>query len=66
MKLIYNLGIFLYSAITILVSPVNHKARLLVRGRRKSFKILKEKVRTEEKYIWIHCASLGEFEQGDR
>ncbi len=64
MILIYNLGILLYSAITILVSPFNHKARLLVKGRRESFKILKEKVKPDGKYIWIHCASLGEFEQG--
>ncbi|HBE42294.1 MAG TPA: 3-deoxy-D-manno-octulosonic acid transferase [Bacteroidales bacterium] len=64
MELLYNLGIFVYSAIVFLLSPFNHKARLLVRGRRDSFKIIRQKRVPGDKYIWIHCASLGEFEQG--
>ena len=34
------------------------------RGERKAFRILKEKVDPEAKYVWFHAASLGEFEQG--
>ena len=33
-------------------------------GEREAFKILKQKVDPNAKYIWFHAASLGEFEQG--
>ena len=36
----------------------------LERGEREAFKILKQKVDPNAKYIWFHAASLGEFEQG--
>lgn len=36
----------------------------MVRGRRQSFNIIKQKILPGDKYIWVHCASLGEFEQG--
>lgn len=64
MQVVYNLGIFFYTAIARIIYPFNGKARLWVIGRRNWFKLLKQKVSSQEKYIWIHCASLGEFEQG--
>lgn len=38
--------------------------KLFVQGRKDVFKILHQKISTEDKTIWFHCASLGEFEQG--
>lgn len=64
MKLIYNLGILVYTAIAGVVSLFNHKARLLVNGRKNWYEMLKQKIDPGSDYIWIHCASLGEFEQG--
>jgi 3-deoxy-D-manno-octulosonic-acid transferase len=64
MILLYNLGILVYTAIAYIISPFNSKARLLVRGRKESFKIPEGKIRPGDRYIWVHCASLGEFEQG--
>jgi len=64
MNLLYNLGILLYSAIAFLISPFNHKARLWINGRKNWFDALNQKIRPGDKYIWMHCASLGEFEQG--
>lgn len=64
MQVIYNLGILFYTAIARIIYPFNRKVRLWVDGRRKWFESLKQKVNPQEKYIWIHCASLGEFEQG--
>jgi len=64
METVYNLGIKFYSAIAFLISPFNDKARLLTKGRSATFRIIREKVKPGEKYIWVHCASLGEFEQG--
>ena len=34
------------------------------RGERAAFKTLKQKVDPNAKYVWVHAASLGEFEQG--
>ena len=34
------------------------------RGERDAFRILREKVDPNAKYVWFHAASLGEFEQG--
>jgi 3-deoxy-D-manno-octulosonic-acid transferase len=36
----------------------------MVNGHRNWYELLSQKIQPEEKYIWIHCASLGEFEQG--
>jgi 3-deoxy-D-manno-octulosonic-acid transferase len=64
MRLLYNAGIFLYSAIAWIIAPFNKKARAWVDGRKNWYDSLKNKVIPGDKYIWIHCASLGEFEQG--
>jgi 3-deoxy-D-manno-octulosonic-acid transferase len=64
MRLLYNAGIFLYSAIAWIIAPFNRKARAWVNGRKNWYDSLKGKIVAGEKYIWIHCASLGEFEQG--
>ncbi|MCJ7446480.1 MAG: 3-deoxy-D-manno-octulosonic acid transferase [Bacteroidales bacterium] len=60
----YNLGIIIYTALAHLISPFNKKARLYIKGRIGWEKNLAEKINHGDKYIWIHCASLGEFEQG--
>ncbi len=47
-----------------LLSPFNSKARLWTKGRKSWESIVREKVSRNSINIWIHCASLGEFEQG--
>ncbi|WP_310687589.1 glycosyltransferase N-terminal domain-containing protein [Salegentibacter sp.] len=37
--------------------------KLFVKGRKEIFQRLKSEIQVGEKYIWIHAASLGEFEQ---
>jgi 3-deoxy-D-manno-octulosonic-acid transferase len=64
MKFLYNTGILLYNILIYISSPFNHKASLLIKGRRGWEKRLKEKIGKDDKNIWIHCSSLGEFEQG--
>ena len=46
------------------ISLFSSKIKLGVIGRAKTFDILKNKISTKDKIIWMHCASLGEFEQG--
>lgn len=64
MQYIYNIGIFIYRAVAWLISPFNPKVRLWFRGQKDCWKILDHKINSSERYIWVHCASLGEFEQG--
>lgn len=64
MTLIYKAVIFLYSVIIHVFSIFNEKARLFVRGRKNWEENLSQKIDRNAKYIWFHCASLGEFEQG--
>lgn len=60
----YNLAIFLYSFCVRLVAPHHRKAGLMVNGHKEIFDKLEKEIDPQSKYIWIHAASLGEFEQG--
>ena len=60
----YNVIIYLYLLGVAVYSRFNEKVRKMWRGERDAFRILKEKVDPEAKYVWFHAASLGEFEQG--
>jgi 3-deoxy-D-manno-octulosonic-acid transferase len=46
------------------VALFHPKIKLFVEGRSQTFSILKNKIQNGKKVIWIHVASLGEFEQG--
>jgi len=65
-RLIYTFIIYLLRILFILAVPFNEKARLFVTGRKGIFKKLKAVFQPmrNEKIVWVHCASLGEFEQG--
>ena len=64
-KTLYNLFNFLYPLAAGIVSPVNEKARLWLNGRRNIIQQLTDAFETNSSpVIWVHCASLGEFEQG--
>ncbi|MGI8950326.1 MAG: 3-deoxy-D-manno-octulosonic acid transferase [Chitinophagaceae bacterium] len=48
-----------------IISPFNQKASLWIEGRKNIFKKLSAAfVKNFSPVIWVHCASLGEFEQG--
>jgi 3-deoxy-D-manno-octulosonic-acid transferase len=64
MGIIYNLGILLYRALARFLSPFSEKASLWSGGQDECLKKLSGTIKKGEKYIWVHCASLGEFEQG--
>jgi 3-deoxy-D-manno-octulosonic-acid transferase len=64
MKYLYNLGILIYILAARLLSPFSLKAKLWTEGRKGWESVLKEKVSENNINIWIHCSSLGEFEQG--
>jgi len=64
MKVLYNIGIFIFTALANLISPFNPKALLWVNGQKKWEEKIKEKIKPDDQTVWFHCASLGEFEQG--
>ena len=62
MQFFYNIGIGVYNFLIFFVSFFSKKADLWIAGRKdwaSKLKVLKN-----QKVIWIHAASLGEFEQG--
>lgn len=53
----------MYSLVLAILSPFKTKARLRFKGNRRFLEVT-DKRKPDEKLIWFHCASLGEFEQG--
>ncbi len=64
MSILYNLGIFFYGIAIRLAALFNSKAKFFVTGRKNWKKRLQSQIDPNASYIWFHCASLGEFEQG--
>ncbi|MCA5004205.1 3-deoxy-D-manno-octulosonic acid transferase [Sphingobacterium bovistauri] len=64
MRLLYDLGIWLYGIVLHLISPFHPKAKLWTNGRKDILKRISQTVEHGQKHIWFHFASLGEFEQG--
>ncbi len=60
----YDIIMWLYLAGVAVASLFNEKVRKMWRGERKAISIIKEKMDPDAQYIWVHAASLGEFEQG--
>ncbi|MEI2739494.1 MAG: glycosyltransferase N-terminal domain-containing protein [Chitinophagaceae bacterium] len=60
----YNIFLWLYRAAIHAASLFNPKAGKWVKGRKGIFEKLEQTIPKGEKIIWMHCASLGEFEQG--
>lgn len=64
MTILYNIIIYLYLISIYLSSLFNTKAKIWLRGRKGLFRKLKDTINNEDRIVWFHCASLGEFEQG--
>ena len=68
MLFLYNLSIYCYYFAIHFADIFSEKAKLWVNGRRGIFakmsKDLSKKTADSKTRIWVHCASLGEFEQG--
>ena len=64
MKCLYNIAIHTYRAGVALASLWNTKARLWCAGRKCLFEKMRQSIDPSQPIVWIHVASLGEFEQG--
>lgn len=66
-KWLYDLGIRLYVIAIHVAALFNDKARQWIKGRQGLFEKIHRKVAAlpdDRTTVWVHCASLGEFEQG--
>jgi 3-deoxy-D-manno-octulosonic-acid transferase len=64
MLFLYNLLIQIAGFLLKIIAVFNPKIKLFVGGRKLVFKTLTAKIKTTDKTIWFHAASLGEYEQG--
>jgi len=63
--LFYNIGIQLYkTGVSLAASTGNAKARLWLEGRRGWQQKMQAGLMHKKNVVWVHAASLGEFEQG--
>ena len=61
----YSFFILLYAFLVRLAARFgNTKAKQLSAGQRGAWAQIDAKLQAGERRIWIHCASVGEFEQG--
>ena len=64
MKTLYSVGIYMAQMVIWCLSHFNAKLKMGLVGRRKTFSKLKNVIAKDDKTLWFHCASLGEYEQG--
>lgn len=64
MKILYNISIFHLELAFKVLSWFNDKIKSGFEGRKKSLEIVKAKIKNEDSVLWMHAASLGEYEQG--
>ena len=64
MLFLYNLIVQIAAFLLKIVALFSPKINLFLDGRKPVFEILKSKISLNDKTIWFHAASLGEYEQG--
>lgn len=60
----YSLGLYLFTWGMILASVFHKKARKMVVGINQTYVLLRRHIKKDDRVVWFHAASLGEFEQG--
>ncbi len=64
MNFLYNILVFIAGIFLKIAAPFNKKIKLFVDGRKETTSKIRSVISKNDKVIWMHCASLGEFEQG--
>lgn len=64
MEFLYNIAITITRFILKCSAVFNQKIKKGVQGRAETFSLLESKLSSNDKTLWFHCASLGEYEQG--
>lgn len=66
MYFIYNILVLIAGFSLKIIALFNKKINLFIEGRKQTFQKLTSIISKNDNVIWFHCASLGEFEQGDQ
>ena len=64
MQTLYNIFVRIVKIVLPLTTIFSSKMKLFIKGRKSTFLKLNVGLKPEDKSIWFHTASLGEFEQG--
>lgn len=64
MNILYNGAMHLMSGAARLWSARSTKLKKMTAGQRETFDRISKAIRPDDRPVWIHAASLGEFEQG--
>ena len=64
MRYLYNIAIWFYCLAVRVVAMFNPKVRLMWQGEQGAFDKIEENIVDGDRVVWVHAASLGEFEQG--
>ena len=64
MQSLYNIAIWFYALAVRIVAFFNPKVRLMWRGEREAYAKIESGLADGDRVVWVHAASLGEFEQG--
>lgn len=64
MGVLYQVLTFLSRYLIELLALFSGKIKLFAQGRKNIFPRLQQQLSVNDRTIWIHCASLGEYEQG--
>lgn len=64
MLFLYNILISVAGFFLKIIALFNKKIKLFIDGRKQSFQLLSQNLNPNDRVIWFHVASLGEYEQG--
>jgi 3-deoxy-D-manno-octulosonic-acid transferase len=64
MSYLYSVLITVINSLARVTAPFNSKVSLWVKGLEGWEEKVKGKIKSGDQVVWMHCASLGEFEQG--
>ena len=62
MHFLYSISTFGYQLLLKLVALWHPKAKLLIEGRKETFRVLQGLAKNKNQRYWFHCASLGEYD----
>ena len=64
MQSLYNIAIWFYALAVRIVAFFNPKVRLMWQGEQEAYAKIESGLADGDSVVWVHVASLGEFEQG--
>lgn len=64
MKILYNIAILIFKNLAGIAAVFSLKTRQWIEGQKQWRELINSQLVPGDKVLWVHCSSLGEFEQG--